>query len=237
MNSVPTVTQNSALSPKLGWVHQVHTLNPGCAQRPRALRPGRLCRGPVPDRIVACDRPCRKPSRPCRRPGPCLACTARHIVGLPDRVAHCIATQSCVAASLSLPPVRTQTLYRNTGPCSAPCRALAVRVEALLRRVAGRWALYRSHGCTVSRHKVAPLSATIQLLYRDPAPNREHYAPCRACARPYRGPTTSCRGPCLGRIADRLGHVVYESWPVHAHPCAASLPSLSQYSLLYCDSN
>ena len=32
----------TVLSPKLGWVHQVHTLNPGCVPTARALRPG-LC--------------------------------------------------------------------------------------------------------------------------------------------------------------------------------------------------
>ena len=81
-----------------------------------------------------------------------------------------------------------QTLYYNIGPCRAPCHTLSVGVAALLRRVIGRWALYYSPGCTVSRHKVAPLSATIQLLYRDLAPSRAHCAvsrPLSAISWPY----------------------------------------------------
>ena len=158
---------------------------------------------------------------------------AGRVAGLAGRVVHCIETQSRVAASPS--PVMIQTLYRNTGPCRAPCRAPAVRVAALLRRVARRWTPYRSLGFTLWRHKVAPLSATIQLLYCDPAPCRAHCASCRARARPYHGPTTPCRGLCHGRIAGRLNRVMAKSWPVHERPYAASLPSLSQYSLLYCD--
>ena len=64
----------------------------------------------------------------------------------------------------------------------------------------------------------------IQFLYRDPAPSRTHCTPCRALARPYRGPTMPCRGPCLGHIAGRLGCVMAESWPIHV-------------SAVYCDSN
>ena len=46
MNSVheqnPNSDSKTVLSPKLSWVHQVHSLNPGCAPTAHALRPG-LC--------------------------------------------------------------------------------------------------------------------------------------------------------------------------------------------------
>ena len=46
MNSVyeqcPNSDSETVLSPKLGWVHQVHTLNPGYALTAHALHPG-LC--------------------------------------------------------------------------------------------------------------------------------------------------------------------------------------------------
>ena len=138
---------------KLGWVHQMHTLaqpartgHAHCAQASHVAAVSWSCRGPVPGRIVACGRSCRKPGRPCRRPGPCLARTARLITCLPGCVVHCIATQSRVATSLSSSPVMIQTLYRNTSPCCAP----VVCVAELLRRVARRWALYGSPGCTIS---------------------------------------------------------------------------------------
>ena len=38
----PKSDLKTVISPKLGWVHQVHTLNPGCAPTAHALRPG-LC--------------------------------------------------------------------------------------------------------------------------------------------------------------------------------------------------
>ena len=38
----PKSDSETVLSPKLGWVHRVHTLNPGCAPTAHALRPG-LC--------------------------------------------------------------------------------------------------------------------------------------------------------------------------------------------------
>ena len=133
------------------------------------------------------------------------------------RLCHSLAPSLCALRAVS------RVLPRVSQP-SAPYRGV------LLHRIA-------APGCTVLRHKVAPLSATIQLLYRDPAPSRVHCAQCRVRDRPYCGPTTSCRGSCLGCITGRLSRVVAESWPVHARPCATSLPSLSQYSLLYCDSN
>ena len=74
MNSVPNSDRNSALSPKLGWVHQVHSLNPDCMHRPRALFPGS---------VIA---PCRRPS------------TGR-VAGLDGRVVHCIVAPPARAAA------------------------------------------------------------------------------------------------------------------------------------------
>ena len=69
MNSVLNNDSEQCPESKLGWVHQVDTLNPAYAHRPRALCPGRPCRGPVPDHIVAYGRSCHRPGRPCCRLG------------------------------------------------------------------------------------------------------------------------------------------------------------------------
>ena len=118
MNSVPTMTQNSVLSqnwvgctPNGPWM-RAHYAH--CAQVGRVTS--------LVSRVVHC------------------IATQIRVAGLADRVAHCIATQSLVAASLSSPPVTIQTLYHNTGPCSASCRA-----PELCRR-----APYLSLGCIVS---------------------------------------------------------------------------------------
>ena len=112
---------------------------------------------------------------------------------------------------------------------SAPCRAVAAPYRSVSL-------LYRSAWCAISRPKAAPLSATIQFLYRDPLLTRP-----RACALPH--PLTcgrSCRGPCLGRIVGLPRPYRRQAQScrgqVLACPCAP-LPSLSQYSLLYCDSS
>ena len=52
----PNNDSKTVLSPKLGWVHQVHTLNPGSAPTAHALRPG-LCACPaccVPAQATVC---------------------------------------------------------------------------------------------------------------------------------------------------------------------------------------
>ena len=68
MNSVPNNDSlASALSPKLGWVHQVHTLKSGCAHRPSTLSSGRPCHDRVIGHVEACRRPCRRPRRPYHR--------------------------------------------------------------------------------------------------------------------------------------------------------------------------
>ena len=161
--------------------------------------------------------------RPAQRPG--LSCRGS-VVGLCPTVSWLVAVSYPLSRH-----IQHQCLAH------VPCRAMPRVLQppcAVSQRAKRRIA---APGCTIERHMVAPLSATIQLFYRDPAPNR---APCSPyCTRTlsYRGPTTPCHGPCLDRLTGRLGRVIVESWPIHEHPSAASLPSLSQYSLLYCDLN
>ena len=114
-------------------MHQVHTLNPVCAQRLRALHQVRTCRNCV---VGLCQT--------------VSWLVAGRIAGLVGRVVACIVTQ----------------------PAPRSCASAVSRADL---------------GSTVSRHKVVPLSATIQLLYCDPAPSRTHFASCRACTRTYRG--------------------------------------------------
>ena len=63
----------------------------------------------------------------------------------------------------------------HPAPRSCAC-AVSQHPCAVSQGAGGRIA---APGCTVSRHKVAPLSATIQLLYRDPAPSSAHCASYR----------------------------------------------------------
>ena len=114
-------------------MHQVHTLNPACAQRLRALHQDRTCRNCV---VGLCQT--------------VSWLVAGRIAGLVGRVVACIVTQ----------------------PAPRSCASAVSRADL---------------GSTVSRHKVVPLSAMIQLLYRDPTPSHEHCASCRACTPPYRG--------------------------------------------------
>ena len=126
--------------------------------------------------------------RPCRlRATPCGALPI-----LSWRFLHRVATQGRVAGPFWS---RYKKLYRDPTP--------AVHIARCVARC-----------CAVSRHQRHPLSATIQFLFRDPAPSQAHCTSCRAHAlgyiagppRPYRGRGWPCRGP---------------------SPCAqASLPSL-----------
>ena len=137
-----------------------------------------------------------------------------HVAGLAGRVTHCIATHSHVAASLSSPPSHDTNF---------------VSQHRHLPRVSQSLASYRSPWLHCIATQGRPLSAMIQFLYRNPTPSRS----LPAVSWPYHAVSWLC----LGRTVGRLDRVVAESWPVHASPCAASLPSLSQYILLYCDLN
>ena len=209
MNSVPNSDSEQCTESKLGWIHQMHTL----AQPGRTGHAHYAQAGCVAAMSWAYARPYR---------------------GLWSAVLQTWPAMLQTWPAMSpLESPHTQ----HQGHARAPCRALAhvSQIPCAVSQSAER--RIAAPSCIVSRHKVAPLPATIQLLYRDPAPSSAHCASYRTRAWPYRGPTTPCRGPCLGLIAGRLGGVVAESLPVHARPCTASLPSLSQYSLLYCDSN
>ena len=77
---------------KLGWVHQVHTLNPSYAHRPSTQRPLSAVSWRVEHRIFAPSRLCRMHILSCCR-------------------AHARAVASCRNS-----PVTIQGLYRNTSP-------------------------------------------------------------------------------------------------------------------------
>ena len=116
---------------KLGWVHQVHTLTqPTCTSRAYCSRPAvsRSCPGPVPCRIVACGRSCRRPGQPCRRPGqPCRR---------PGHPCH-RPGQPCRRLYRDTPSTKAMCARRVTRCCacrSAPapcCRALSAVSQPL----------------------------------------------------------------------------------------------------------
>ena len=139
MNSVPNSDSKQCLESKLGQVHSVHTLNPGCAHYAQAAhtapcrRPGLVVSQACIGRIVAPSRPCRKHVLPCR-------CTHAPAV-VSYRCAHARAVASC-HSSLG----HDTKLYRNTSPC----------LVGTARRVA-RTAPYRGASCAISQAVSLPL--------------------------------------------------------------------------------
>ena len=118
-------------------MHQVHTLNPVCAHRPRALLPGRT-HSAVSWRTVA---PYRGLAPTVSQAWPIVSqCTPGRVAAhaRPCRHAH-----ACIIAPCRSSLVTIQGLYRNTSPCLAP---------------------YRSPSYAVSRHDQWPnlLPVTIQ---------------------------------------------------------------------------
>ena len=128
---------------KLGWVHQVHTLNPSC--EPTALRPrAGPCSGAHWCRVVAVPRTCRTLYR---RAGRRVACLQRRIMALLVSCRACLVIQPggpaarCIATHKAAPSSNT-TLYpdfRQPGRTRSRCgpyRSLPLdRVPALLGRV------------------------------------------------------------------------------------------------------
>ena len=137
----------------------------------------------------------------------------------------------CRALAMSQPVAGRVVVWPLPSAHSAPCRAVA----ALYRSVS---LPYHSAWCAISRPKAAPLSATIQFLYRDPLLARPR---ARALALPYAlERDRPCRGPCHGRIAGLPRPYRRQAPPCRGRVLACSwapLPSLSQYILLYCDSS
>ena len=126
------MTENRALSPKLGWVHQVHTQNPGCTHRPRALCPSSAhtapcCRpGPAVSQAWAVVSPLAR-ARPCvvsqRLPWPCHVRITTQPTAKP--LPHCHNTINCIMTrpQPNCPLVTIQRLYRDTIPLTASPRA------------------------------------------------------------------------------------------------------------------
>ena len=167
----------------------------------------------------------------------------------PCRCAHARAGAPCRNTML-----RPSVTIQN---CIATLAPVAPHVTRAAACVAGRWVPYRSHvvHCVVTQGHPP---ATIQCLYRD-SPTSQ--APRARCHTPLRA-SRQCRGPCwpCRRAVSQPYHAV--SWFATARPCVpAALPCalaarpyapaacpglpprrclsspVSQYSLLYCDSN
>ena len=107
MNSVPNSDSEQCTESKLGWVHQMNTLNPSCAQRPRALHPCWPCRGRV---VGLC---------------PTLSwLVAGRVTAWPLPRMHSVPSQA--------PPWPCRARYRECRSIPAPChRALLSRIAAL----------------------------------------------------------------------------------------------------------
>ena len=197
MNSDPNSESEQYTELRLGWVHRVHTLNPGCprtAPRPRARR-----------NVVARVRLCRGTLPGCVAGAPCLV------------TAHSSALARRIATLLPLPPVTIQnciaTQSMPRGQCE-PCRALPGRI------VAPAWPC-RS---IVLRHAQRPglSSVTIQnFVSRHSLPEAR-----LSCARRLPC-TQACRivGP-LGCIVAELwsfhGALLAVSWPLLRALCACT---------------
>ena len=125
-------------------------------------------------------------------------------------------------------PAVSQPVSRHTqhqGHACAPCRSAPAPCCALPHMLQRPFAMSKGFehriaapGCTISLHKVAPLSAMTQLLYHDPAPS------CTHCA-------SYCRPP---------GRIVAEQWSrsgllrrVVTHPCALP-PSHARHDTMHC---
>ena len=101
MNSGPNSDSKQCTESKLGWVHQVHTLNPACSPRSAVSQP-------VAGRVAGFAGRVAAYSRSCRRLGQhWVSCCA------PSSVSHA----SC-AVSWYLPG-RVAALYRDTASCQA----------------------------------------------------------------------------------------------------------------------
>ena len=144
MNSVLNHDSEQCIESKLSRVYSAHTLT----QPARALHPGRshstswvLRRG----RVVACR-----------------VSYHGHVAGLPCRVAASTrALARLVATLLPLPLVTIQKIVSRLSPCRASTTRrvvdAAARVAVPLRRVVGRWVLYRSlYRCPYCDTKAAP---------------------------------------------------------------------------------
>ena len=151
MTSVPNSDSEQYTESELGWVHQVHTLNPACAHEQRAL-----CR------IVAHMRPCRGPLPIVSQESPTLLLRAC--------ARWCAVSQRCIVALLHYLTTQLPPLSHDTMLCSRAGRVVACIVALL-------W-LYRKPCCAPARPCRGP-QATPRLasqpflsqykpLYRDP---------------------------------------------------------------------
>ena len=137
MNSVQNSTSELCIESKLGWVHQVHTLNPGCAHRPRThCAVSQAWTG----RVTADAGPC------------CALCRVRRVATPPCallRVSQLPTPYhgSSYVVSRHTPPAARPSHTRRTPlragrPCrraSWPCRRLSPRpYRGLIRQYRGR---------------------------------------------------------------------------------------------------
>ena len=192
-NSGPNSDSEQCTESKLGWVHQVHTLNPACSPRPTVSQP-------VAVRVAACGRSCRRLRRPCRslwsvvsqacpalrvmsRALVCVARLLRRIV-VPSRPCRSIVSRHSQLPSLLLSPYNR--LYHDTPASQTAClsrykdcivtRPLATSPSPLTRyKIVYHDTIYQpGHACAASH-----VMASLGLSWPVPWPSRPYRGrPC-----------------------------------------------------------
>ena len=209
---------------KLGWVHRVHTLNPGCAHRSGALRPisahsvrWASCRGVRWAMSWPPSRPYRGRARPCRKLGRQCRKLYRDTPSTKVMRARRVTAQAPYRGALW--PCRSpfwsryKKLYSDPTPAARIARCVARAPDCIAGRVVTRCclviALYRSLA-TLSRDPKSSLLASIQNFLSRQSPWSGH-----ACAR--------CRTPCA-QAGCIMACIVAVLWSYRRPCCAPARP-------------
>ena len=143
MNSVSTNESEQCLESRLGWVHRVHTLNPGCAPTVRALRLGRT--------YSARWAPCRGLPRPYRGFPPAVSWSCR--------CAHVSAGAPCRSAAVFALDHDTIFVSRLDSPIASTTRRVARAAVRVAAPNVVSWSIaasYHSLACCITTQSRPP---------------------------------------------------------------------------------
>ena len=164
MNSVhekcPNSDSQTVLSPKLGWVHQVHTLNLGCVPMAHALRPSpcsclACC---VPAQATVCLLSLLYATIP-----PSLLCVCSAFYMPQYSRAYCVPTQPSVCHNTAEPTVCLLNLLYATIQPSLLCACSALYMPQYSRSycIPAQPAAPRAMRLLPARLRPAPLRAPV----------------------------------------------------------------------------